>query len=61
MSLGTDHFGEEFFNWPVHEGKALQELDRLDEAKKAWKEGKSSPGDSETQNKYRNMCSMNLK
>ena len=23
MSKGTDHFGEKYFNWPVHEGKDL--------------------------------------
>jgi tetratricopeptide (TPR) repeat protein len=26
MSLGTDHFGREFFSWPVHQGKDLSWL-----------------------------------
>jgi tetratricopeptide (TPR) repeat protein len=26
MTLGTDHFGRKFFNWPVHEGKDLSWL-----------------------------------
>jgi tetratricopeptide (TPR) repeat protein len=26
MSLGTDHYGRKFFNWPVHEGKDLSWL-----------------------------------
>ncbi len=26
MSLGTDHFGRQFFNWPVHKGKDLSWL-----------------------------------
>jgi len=26
MSLGTDHYGREFFNWPIHEGKDLSWL-----------------------------------
>jgi len=30
MSLGTDHHGREFFNWPVHEGKDLSWLKNYD-------------------------------
>jgi len=26
MSLGTDHFGRKFFNWPIHKGKDLSWL-----------------------------------
>lgn len=30
MTLGTDHNGREFFNWPVHEGKDLSWLKNYD-------------------------------
>ncbi|MFV2068531.1 MAG: DUF5107 domain-containing protein [Pirellulales bacterium] len=30
MSLGTDHNGREFFNWPIHEGKDLSWLKNYD-------------------------------
>ncbi|MCL4195572.1 MAG: DUF5107 domain-containing protein, partial [Thermoguttaceae bacterium] len=30
MTLGTDHNGREFFNWPVHEGKDLSWLRNYD-------------------------------
>lgn len=26
MTIGTDHYGREFFNWPIHEGKDLSWL-----------------------------------
>ena len=32
MSLGTDHFGVEFFKWPVHEGKDLSWTKNYEEA-----------------------------
>ncbi|MCC6125099.1 MAG: DUF5107 domain-containing protein [Pirellulales bacterium] len=30
MSLGTDHFGREFFRWPIHEGRDLSWLKNYD-------------------------------
>jgi tetratricopeptide (TPR) repeat protein len=30
MSLGTDHFGREFFRWPIHEGRNLSWLKNYD-------------------------------
>ena len=32
MSLGTDHFGVEFFNWPIHKGKDLSWTKNYDDA-----------------------------
>ena len=37
-------------------GQVLQELGRLEEARKAWNEGIANPEGSEKQNKYRELC-----
>jgi len=37
-------------------GKALEALERLEDARSAWKEGAAGPEGSEEQNKYRELC-----